>query len=185
MTTIAYRNGVLAADSRVTVSSEAGGDRTFNCEKLFRKFVAGPEGAIEEVILATAGDSTSGMVFVDWYGSGHEPPVQQFIAAAADFTVLVLRKDGLWEYDAWCRGMQIKDEFYAVGSGTKLALGAMEMGASALKAVEIAARRDPYTAAPFLSMRLKNVKPKSAMPKMRKADDAKRESAERKDPVAV
>lgn len=185
MTTIAYRNGILAADSRVTVSSEAGGDRTFQCEKLFRKMIPGPDGTVEEVIFATAGDSTSGMVFVDWYGSGHEAPVTQFMAANADFTVLVLRKDGLWEYDAWCRGMQIKDEFYAIGSGCKLALGAMEMGAGALKAVEIAGRRDPYTAGPFTTMRLKNVKAKPAVPKVRKADDPRRSDSSGKAPLGL
>jgi hypothetical protein len=162
MTTIAYRNGILAADSRVTVSSEAGGDRTFQCEKLFRKMIPGPDGTVEEVIFATAGDSTSGMVFVDWYGSGHEAPVTQ-----------------------WCRGMQIKDEFYAIGSGCKLALGAMEMGAGALKAVEIAGRRDPYTAGPFTTMRLKNVKAKPAVPKVRKADDPRRSDSSGKAPLGL
>lgn len=156
MTTIAYKDGTLAADSRVTVDSEAGGSRNFLCDKLFRKIV--PVGdSMEEVIIATAGESFSGMVFVDWYGSG-QPPPDNLIVGEADFTVLVLTQAGLFEYDRWCRGIEVKDKFYAVGSGTKVALGAMAMGASAKRAVEIACEFDPYTAPPVLTMRLRKTK---------------------------
>ncbi len=181
MTTITYRNGVLAADSRVTVDSEAGGSRNFICEKLFRKSIPGPDGTAEEVILATAGDSSSGMVFVDWYGSG-QPPPELLVTGEADFTVLILKRDGLYEVDAWCRPIKILDEFYAVGSGTKAALGAMHMGASAQRAVEIACRIDPYSAPPIITMRLNSGKQK--VPKVRTNDAApKQPHARRKAPV--
>lgn len=149
MTTIAYRNGVLAADSRTTLETEGGGARMFLCEKLFPKIL--PSG--DKVIIATAGESSPGMVFVDWFGSGKEAP-DNFIIGEADFTCLVLQKDGLWEYDAWCRGIKILDEFYAIGSGAKAALGALHMGASAVKAVEMACRIDHYSGPPVVSMRL-------------------------------
>ena len=42
--------------------------------------------------------------------------------------------------------------FYAVGSGSSLAIGALEAGASISKALEIASIHDPYTAAPFYFM---------------------------------
>ena len=154
MTTIAYRDGILAADSRVTVDSEAGGARMFLCDKLFRKTIATDSGQ-EDVIFATAGDSSAGMVFVDWYGSGKEAPIDLFTFAGADFTVLILRKDGLWEFDAWCRGQKVKDKFYAVGSGAKAALGAMHMGADAKRAVAVACKIDPYSCLPIATMSLK------------------------------
>lgn len=150
MTTIAYRNGVIAADSRTTLETEGGGARMFLCEKLFRK-TSGITG--ETVIIATAGESSPGMVFVDWFGSGKDAP-DNFIIGEADFTCLVLQKDGLWEYDAWCRGVKILDEFYAIGSGAKAALGALHMGASAVKAVEVACKIDHYSGPPVVSMRL-------------------------------
>ena len=56
MTTIAYKNGIVAADSRVTVECEAGGHRVFSSKKLFRKVVEF-QGEVQEVILATAGES--------------------------------------------------------------------------------------------------------------------------------
>src|SRR5258708_6787058 len=69
MTTIAFKNGVIAADSRVTVDSEAGGSRNFHTEKLFRRQVI-INGVGQEVIMATAGESAPGSLFVQQFGTG-------------------------------------------------------------------------------------------------------------------
>lgn len=184
MTTIAYRKGVIAADSRTTIETEGGGARMFLCEKLFRKAVT-IDGVLQEVIVATAGESSPGMVFLDWFGTGKEPP-DRLIDGEADFTCLVLQQDGLYEYDAWCRGIKIEDEFYAIGSGAKAALGAMQMGASAARAVEVACKIDPYSGPPITSMRLKpNAKQKVSLQKVRKAASPRAESSERKNPLDV
>lgn len=153
MTIIAYRDGIIAADSRVTVDSEAGGTRMFRCEKLFRKTVKDGRKKVP-VIIATAGESAPGLVFVDWYGSDKPPPAA-LIDGNADFTCLILRPDGLYEVDRWCRPEKIIMKFYAIGSGSKVALGAMELGASAKQAAEAACKWDPYCAAPVFTMRLK------------------------------
>jgi hypothetical protein len=51
-------------------------------------------------------------------------------------------------------------------------LGAMHMGASALKAVEIACKIDPYSAPPIIKMVLSNAKRKAtALPKVPKGND--------------
>lgn len=147
VTTIAFRNGVFAADSQVTVQTDEGGSRKFRCEKLYRKETK--DGA--HVIIATAGESSPSLIFVDWYGSGKRPPKE---IAGTDFTCLVLRRDGLFEYDGYCRGDKVLEDFYAIGSGAKAALGAMHMGATAEQAVEIACRIDPYSAPPIVTMRL-------------------------------
>jgi hypothetical protein len=42
--------------------------------------------------------------------------------------------------------------FYGVGSGSSLALGALEAGAGIEQALEIASKHDPYTGAPYLFM---------------------------------
>ena len=47
--------------------------------------------------------------------------------------------------------------FYGVGSGSSLAIGALEAGASIRESLEIASRHDPYTAAPFLYLEQKKV----------------------------
>ena len=144
MTTIAYRDGVLAADSRLTADS---GKHT--CKKLFRKRITEGKKTFE-VIIATAGHSSSGMVFHDWYGSG-KPIPDVLIHHGGDFLCLVLRPDGLYEYDLYCRGERIEEEFYAIGSGAMAALAAMHCGKSAVDAVRIAARIDTYTGGRIVS----------------------------------
>lgn len=142
MTTIAYKDGVLAADSQVTYG-EDGGARKHTCKKLFRKTV-GTGRKAHDVIIATAGESSPGMIFVDWYGTD-KPIPEVFLHLDADFTCLVLTPRGLFEYDVYCRGEEITEDCYAIGSGAKAALAAMHCGKSALEAVRIAARIDPYT----------------------------------------
>jgi hypothetical protein len=43
-----------------------------------------------------------------------------------------------------------EDGIYGVGSGSSLGMGALKAGATMLKALEIAADKDPYTSGPFL-----------------------------------
>lgn len=166
MTTIAFRDGILAADSRSTTDSESGGARVFRCEKLYRKRVKTAEtGGIEDdIIFATAGETFSGLIFVDWYGSGKDVP-ELLVHGGADFSVLVLSRKGLFEFDKWCRGEKVLNTFYAIGCGAKAAMGAMHMGASAEKAVRIACLIDPFSAPPVVTMRLppraKKVSPRS------------------------
>jgi len=149
----------LAADSQVTVDSEGGGSRKFKCEKLYRREVP----KLGECIIGLAGGSFDGLVFLDWLVTGDVDAPQRLLDGAADFTALVLSKEGLFEYDLWCRPDRVLEKFYAVGSGAKAALGAMHMGADAKKAVEIACRIDPYTRPPITVMSLAATpKPKSS-----------------------
>lgn len=144
MTTIAYKNNIMAADSRCTVTSEGGGDRVFTCKKLFRR-----NGAL----IGTAGESGSGLIFVDWYGTGKDAP-SELIDGGAEFDCIVVDGSGaIWLYDRWCKGEQVLEPFWAVGSGAKAALGAMHAGASAKRAVEIACKIDPSSAPPIVTMR--------------------------------
>jgi hypothetical protein len=160
VTTIAYRAGVLAADSRATITTESGGERMTRCEKLFRKTVKKGRRN-HEVIIATAGESAPGLVFVDWYGSG-QPPPHQLIEGDADFTCLVLTDDGLHEFDKYCRGERVvHPDFYAIGSGAMAALGAMHAGASAKRAVEIACLVSPGSGPPVVTMRLRPKSPRA------------------------
>ena len=101
MTTIAYRDGILAADSMFTVSTEAGGARKFHvCSKLFRKEVTVGRRK-HPVIIATAGETSPANVFVDWYGSG-KPIPDTLLHIGGDFSCLVLTPKGLFEYDVYC-----------------------------------------------------------------------------------
>jgi hypothetical protein len=144
MTTIAFRDGIMAADSCITMSDESAGDYKGHTVKLLE---------CEYGICGLQGDSTPGMAFWHWWRHGMKDDAlaERIRASGADFTALTLEKDGLYVWDSWLLPELVTDEFYAIGSGTKAALGALHMGASAVEAVQIACLIDPYTAAPVLS----------------------------------
>lgn len=152
MTTIAYRDGIIAADSRATYTSEAGGARIVACRKLYRKTI-GKGRRQHDVIIGTAGESAPGLLFVEWFGSGKEPPTK-LIDGDADFEVLVVTKKGIYTADKYCTLEEIEEPYYAIGSGSKAAFAAMDCGKSAKEAVRIAAKRDPYTGGPIRAMSL-------------------------------
>ncbi len=148
MTTICYRNGILAADSRITTSDESAGDYMGKCAKLIR---------LPDCIVGLQGESSPGVAFLNWYRTGMKDMEMRahILASGADFTAVVLTKHGLFVWDCWMQPERMCDEFYAVGSGTKAALGALHMGASAVKAVAVACKIDPWSAPPIVSMSLK------------------------------
>jgi len=142
MTVIAYRAGVLAADSRATYDDTG----ITRCTKIFRK--AG------DIIGVSGEDDGAMMLFVDWYGTGRAKP-DILVMGEADIGILVLTSKGLLRFDKWCRGERVAGRYYAIGSGAYAAMGAMHAGASARRAVEIACRVDPQCGLPVASMRLK------------------------------
>jgi ATP-dependent protease HslVU (ClpYQ) peptidase subunit len=141
MTTIAVRNGVMAADSQMTVAGTAN-----RCMKLFRRHGS---------VIGVAGDDAPALLFVDWYGSGKARP-EVLLRGGADFYALVLDpQKRIWLFDKWCRGELIREKFFAVGTGADLAFGAMHAGANARKAVAIACKRDINSGLPVVTMRPK------------------------------
>lgn len=140
MTTIAYKDGVIAYDSQITRGDvityedyekciEQAGVKFFCCGTVsdYQRLVdayfgAKPDGNIDATALVLDGDSLM-MVAVD------------------DTT-------GLWKSPV------MRDRPYAIGSGTPYAFAAMDMGASAEKAVEMAARRDTSTGGKVRTLRI-------------------------------
>ena len=165
MTTIAVRAGVIAADSRETWG-EDDGCRVFNkCSKLIHV----PEF---NLVIGQQGLSAPGDVATDWYITNErsrranpmrrtksrrhhvEPP--EFVGDE-EFVLLILREEGVFVMDCWLRPQQVHDDYFAIGSGTKVALGAMYMGATAVQAVEAACQFDPYTGGKVVSFSLANL----------------------------
>ena len=138
MTTIAYRWGVLAADSR---AGSNGWIYPYASEKLHRL----PDGTV----VGLCGTLAEATKFVQWLKageSGDEPPL-------AESTIIRLRKDGsLTIYEAGA-SFDIKTEFGAWGSGGPVANAAMYMGADAAKAVEIASLLDDATGGKIVTMK--------------------------------
>ena len=133
MTTIAYRDGVMAADTGSNfdgLKSEA--------RKIFR---------VGDALLGGAGNFVDFIVFKQWWQTGSDlkdlPEFRQYGSNdGPNFTALVASPAGLtW----WSQHFQPEDlmvEFWAIGSGAMAALAAMHMGTDAAKAIEIAIKTD-------------------------------------------
>jgi ATP-dependent protease HslVU (ClpYQ) peptidase subunit len=144
VTTIAVRDGVMAADSQSTY-----GHIRSTIVKMWR--------VGDAAILGTAGDCGEGLVFKQWVMDtliddlGHSAPKMKSMEA------LIMTRRGIFHYCGSPIAIEIKDPFYAIGSGSELALGAMAMGADAKKAVQIAARWDVNTGGRISTMSLDKI----------------------------
>lgn len=153
MTVIAFRAGVMAADSRATVETESGGSRYQRCAKMYR-VEADKDKGVEAAIIGVAGEGFPALVFVDWYKTGSKEKPEMLVHGDADFSALVLTRKGLVEYDKWCRPEPVLERFWSIGSGCKAALGAMHRGASAYEAAKIACKIDHLCGLPIVTMEL-------------------------------
>jgi len=128
MTTVAWKDGVLAADKKASQ-----GGSGYRVTKLFRT---------KTHAIAFAGELGYGMQFVEWFKSDRSQDCP--LTSDADVTVLVMSLETgtcvQWE----CPGVPIpiEDSFCAIGSGQDLAVGAMSFGATAIEAVECASAWD-------------------------------------------
>lgn len=144
MTTVAYRNGVMAADS----SCHADGTSTYGVRKLFRL----NDGSI----IGFAGSLTGWLKFLDWLdndGADEDRPSGQDVSA-----IRVSPKGRVTLYESGVAIRPRAGKYFAIGSGLDVALGAMCVGASATAAVRAAVKHDLGTIAPVISMSLKGNK---------------------------
>jgi ATP-dependent protease HslVU (ClpYQ) peptidase subunit len=140
MTCIAYRKGVLAADTQIT----CGDGRKIRASKI----QALPDGSY----FACAGDSKAIVRISRWIHRGM-PTKGRPRCSEDTFDVIMVRQDGtlLTANDA-LDFEALSEPFYAIGSGGAYAMGAMARGATAIQAVKIAARFDTNTSGPVDSV---------------------------------
>lgn len=128
MTTIVCNRTSMAADKRVT------GGPMFKTTKIFR---------INGSLIGFCGSLEASLQFVEWRRT---PDTKPEFGENSSFEALELSADGRLTY--WASqlvAMAIEDDFYAIGSGASLALGAMAMGASPKRAISVAALYDSGT----------------------------------------
>lgn len=140
MTTIAYREGVLAADSLVTLGST----KVHGSYQKIRR--------IGGFLIGTAGSVAACQSFIDWVKAGDDedpPPKGEYNALIVDprGKVREIENGSVLPVP---RGAK----FFAIGSGAPYALAAMYAGASAIDAVKIAAKIDTSTGLPVKSLKL-------------------------------
>ena len=145
MTTIAFRDGVMAADTMAHSS-----EKLCRSKKLFR--VSNGE------VIGFSGVWIDGKLFVDWYDKGADrdepPPWRTQGDEKVNFNALVLTADGIYEWSYELVADRVLDDFWAIGTGSSAALAAMRCGRNAQEAIYIAMQIDPYTGGEVETMEL-------------------------------
>lgn len=131
MTTIVYRDGVMAADGRVTIGQLIVQD---NCKKITKL----SDGAL----FALAGDDMLEKPLIEWLeeadGGIMPPQGKEFTAVLVDTSGNLSVFTGAGDRFVPWEGVS----YAAFGSGADAAYGALEMGATADQAVAAAINRD-------------------------------------------
>lgn len=145
MTTIAYKNGVLAADSRAY-----SGQRMPIGEK--DKIHRLRDGSIFGVSTASVGGDA---LVRAWIEDGCRP-ADKDQPIPGDFVLILVKPNGELFYakDNLSLTGPLDAPYIAVGTGAEYAMGAMEMGADACTAVEVATRLDPFSGGTVSTLRL-------------------------------
>jgi ATP-dependent protease HslVU (ClpYQ) peptidase subunit len=131
MTTIAFKDGILAADSQ-----ETHGEMPVFCRKIYRH---------NHGWMAVAGESMPALVMTAWWQAGHKDEEKPEFADDASFVCLIHDGGQLFVIDRDCVALRILLEdprFFAIGTGADLAMGAMAAGAGAAEAVRLACKLD-------------------------------------------
>ncbi|MDD2046117.1 proteasome subunit beta [Pseudomonas putida] len=140
MTTIAYKDGVIAYDSRQTRNSAIVSDDAPKCQVVdgVSFFLSG--AVCDEKALIAA-----------YFGTPSAVPVECSGYAVDDGKLMLVGHDdktGIWRQDLDPTNPD------AIGSGAPYALAAMDMGASAEDAVRAAMKRDIYTGGKIRTIRV-------------------------------
>lgn len=139
MTTIAYRDGILAADTRAYSGHT-------NWVGVKSKIFELSDGMMVGISTPNPGYSAE---LMDWVVSGFEMD-RYPILADRTFSMIVVYPNGQVSVfiDNHTDIGFLSNDFFAIGSGECYALGAMAAGASAIEAVKIGCDMDPFTAGP-------------------------------------
>jgi hypothetical protein len=149
MTTIAYRDGIMAADSRAfpghwefAVGSK---DKLFRLGRGDHRFTGALVGISSNFVGASE-------LLRPWLEAGADPfDMPPFKPDA--FTILVVANQEIFLADNQCTFTgPLGAPYAAIGGGAALAVGAMAMGASAHRAVEIACDLHPGSALPVTTL---------------------------------
>jgi ATP-dependent protease HslVU (ClpYQ) peptidase subunit len=138
VTTIAYSNGILAADSLINYGTFSNGE----VNKIHIVTIHG-----RKAMLAVAGAVWVIEPLIEWIEAGAEQDEipHCILHAVKDFSCIMIDDEGnVWEFN---NGYFLRCgvEYIAIGSGQMFALGAMAAGVSAPEAVAASMKHDKAT----------------------------------------
>lgn len=135
MTTVAFDGRTMAADKQMNT----GGMK----HPVARSKIRGGDYHGMPAVFGGAGTTVYSDAVIDWLMSGmpdeHKPEMPE---APDSFTVVVATEAGVYEYIDSLRPIPLGQIKWAFGTGAEYAFGAMDAGANAKRAVEIACGRD-------------------------------------------
>jgi len=142
MTVIAYKDGVMAADTMIV-----GGNQKLRAQKLVRM----PDGGVA----GGAGRWSTAYAILKFIESGGDVFDSVASIDAEDAQVLIARPDGsLWLIDGALPAYPLLDAEASIGCGSDAALMAMSMGDSAVEAIARVTRQDVMCGDPVQSMQI-------------------------------
>jgi ATP-dependent protease HslVU (ClpYQ) peptidase subunit len=137
LTTIVYRDGVLAGDSR----AYSGDKHPIGSKLKIRRLTDGT------LLGASSTIPGAGEKVLDWYAGGQKEDFD----LPDHFTLLVAKPNGevFYANDSAIFSGPLTSDFFSIGSGEQYAHGALLMGASAVEAVRAACFADAWTDFPI------------------------------------
>jgi hypothetical protein len=144
MTTVAYRAGVLAADS----SCWEGETNVHGVRKVFR---------VRGVIVGCAGRLSEIQAFIRWIRNGAD---ESEYPKMADLAALVITDDGkVNAFENFSPDpIPVIGPYCSIGAGSDIALGAMWAGASSVDAIRAARAHNSVTSGRIQTLRIKSLK---------------------------
>lgn len=139
MTTIVYRDGILAADTR----AYAGDSNPIGTKQKIYSLLD-DNGMRISFGISTAAPGLSEEIR-NWFFKDRHPDFEPQLGERG-FTALEIRGDEVYYYkDSFTPSGPLTADYFAIGSGQSFALGALTMGADARTAVEVAGMNDIWT----------------------------------------
>lgn len=148
MTTIAYKDGVFAADSLINYGTFSNGEvNKIHVINMVEENVKYQEPTLRKAMLAVSGVLWVIEPLIEWIeaGASQDDIPHCILHAAKDFSCIMIDDEGtVWEFN---NGYFLRCgvEYIAIGSGQMFALGAMAAGADAPEAVAASMKHDKAT----------------------------------------
>lgn len=131
MTTIAYKSGILAADTQLTIDAHV--------KMICHKHTFLKDGSV----IAVAGNVGTEEQFLRFLNTKKDPPMDKGVKKLG--AIRVYPNGKVTFYDSSVEELPMEHSFHAVGIGHEFARAAMALGLSALEAVKFASEMDIYT----------------------------------------
>lgn len=165
MTTIAFKDGVMAADSKCTDESGAFFTRNTKITRLSNGALVGSAGDVDDREVNALLQKAKAPA-----GKPANMPTRSELAATKTrfdgilafpngrvFGIFIYDEDvGLSSSEWNAQVVEIEERMTSVGSGYQFALGAMAAGKTAAEAVHVACKYDSYSQAPVREVKVKS-----------------------------